>query len=65
MGKSMSESSLDSVKIRGEDEIDNYSYSIKSPSKIKFEKEVDESDDDDEKTPGTSTKMSEVSKKNR
>ena len=64
MGKSMSESSLDSVKIRGEDEIDNYSNSISSPSKIKFEKEVDESDDD-EKTPGTSTKMSEVSKKNR
>ena len=43
----MSESSLDSVKIRGEDEIENNSAA--TPSRIKFEKEseIDAHDSDD------------------
>ena len=60
MGKSLSVSSLESCKIRGDDDSENDSkLSPKSPSKIKFEqdRDIDEIERDD-RTPDTSTKMS-------
>ena len=65
MGKSLSESSLESYKIRGDDDESENDYSAASPSKIRLEqeKEIDELDRDDDKTPDSSTKMSVNSKK--
>ena len=65
MGRSLSESSLDSIKIRGEDDPENLGKSAVSPSRVKFEKAEIDADDSDYRAPDSSTKMSEVRKKER